>query len=189
MMGRRYCWQARSVTACGGVSAARSIGPSMALNWKSGTSTHMDEQTPLLSLILNSFPCDLVLAPFAARGCLFVRENQVIPFEPKIAVLICSYVVRPRADLWSMNHSVLFLPHVVGSAISEERVIRTELLRVGRFFRVNPVRVIWIGERHAHMACGVVHQVANWVQAILRVRLKRSIVAECSSKNQPPSPY
>src|SRR5215471_3715811 len=144
---------------------------------------------PSLSFFLNPFPGDLVPAPLTAGRCLLAGENQAIPFEAKIAVLIGSYVVWPRADLWSMNYSVLFLSHLVGPAIGEERVIRAEFLRVSGFFRIYPVRVIWIGERHAHMTCGVVHQVANWVQAILRVRLKRSIVAECSSRNQPPSPY
>src|SRR5262249_11146550 len=54
---------------------------------------------------------------------------------------------------------------------------------------VYPVRVIWIGERHAHMTCGVVHEVANWVRAILRIRLECSIAVECPGRNQLPSPH
>src|SRR5438309_5894369 len=142
----------------------------------------------LLSLFLNPLPCDLVPTPLAAGRCLLVRENQAIPFEPKIAVLIGSDVVRPRPHLWSMNYSVLFLTHLVGAAIGKERVIRVELLRVGRFFRVYPMRVIRIGERHAHMTRGVVHEVANWVRAILRIRLECSIAPECPGRNHPPSP-
>src|SRR5215472_14848675 len=138
--------------------------------------------------VADPLPCDLVPTPLATWRCLLVRQNQAIPFEPKIAVLIGSYVVRPRAHLRSMNYSVLFLTHLIGAAIGEERVIRAEFLRICRFFRVYPVRVIRIGERHAHMTCRVVHEVANWVRAILRIRLECSIAPECPSRNQPPSP-
>jgi hypothetical protein len=46
--------------------------------------------TALLSqhVFLNPVRCDLVPTPLAAGRCLFIRQNQAIPFEPKIAILI-----------------------------------------------------------------------------------------------------
>jgi hypothetical protein len=87
-----------------------------------------------------------------------------------------------------MNYSVLFVSHLVGSAIGKERVILAELLCVSGFFRVRPARVIGIGEGHAHVSCGIVHEVANRIGTILRIGFELAIRPEGSGGHQPPSP-
>jgi hypothetical protein len=74
-----------------------------------------------------------------------------------------------------MNHSALFLTHLVAAAIGEEYIVRAKFLCVGRFFRISPVRVIGIGEGHAHVGRCVVHEVANGIGAVFRIGLELAI--------------
>jgi len=129
------------------------------------------------SLIIapDALPSYLIPTPLATGRCLFIRQDQAVTFEPEIAVLIGSDVMRPRAHFRAMNHSALFLTHLVAAAISEESIVRAKFLRVSRFFWISPVRVMGIGEGHAHVPRCVVHEVANWIRTIFRIGLELAI--------------